>query len=320
MATKDHGVNLSLPSLTGLTHVHFKAVPRRYEETKPVIVQDFSHRKIINIGQEIQKRTIKIAEEEKELVRQETERRIWDEAHGLQKEAVERTKQKCKNEQEKSEKKLMKTYDKKINSEILRVMGEQQKIAFNQVQDERSAGEKRLKDAVSVTEERCHQELLDAVAKARAEERKIAADEATRVAQQHAMKFAEALAACAADKQSALEQLTEKMTAIKVDAVRVARAQEQEIAAQKLADMKNYYEHQISVLKETIQGRIAEIDQLHNDIKELEILKAKVEKELKSTRNEFQNFIDMCSKKYDRGQSEFMIPSMKKFERMKTVI
>ena len=51
-----------------------------------------------------------------------------------------------------------------------------QKQAIEQVQEERARGERALAEAVRKTEERCARELEEAVAKARAEERAIAAD------------------------------------------------------------------------------------------------------------------------------------------------
>lgn len=56
-----------------------------------------------------------------------------------------------------------------------------QKLAIEQVKQERAEGEKRLQKAVKETEERCHNELLAAVAKAREEEKQLAAEEAARV-------------------------------------------------------------------------------------------------------------------------------------------
>ena len=56
------------------------------------------------------------------------------------------------------------------------------KLAIEQVKQERAEGEKRLKKAVLETEERCHQQKLAAVADARKEEQKLAADEAARLA------------------------------------------------------------------------------------------------------------------------------------------
>lgn len=57
-----------------------------------------------------------------------------------------------------------------------------QKLAIEQVKQERAEAEERLKEAVRKTEARCHQELLDAVEKAREEEKKIAAEETVKVA------------------------------------------------------------------------------------------------------------------------------------------
>ena len=57
-----------------------------------------------------------------------------------------------------------------------------QKLAIEQVKQERLEGEKRLKEAVAAMQARCEKERINAVAKARADEKNIAADEASRVA------------------------------------------------------------------------------------------------------------------------------------------
>ena len=59
--------------------------------------------------------------------------------------------------------------------EAMRVEAEMQRIAVEQVQQERRDGEKRLDAAVQKTEQRCHEELLKSVAQARKEEREVAA-------------------------------------------------------------------------------------------------------------------------------------------------
>lgn len=58
-----------------------------------------------------------------------------------------------------------------------------QKLAIEQVKQERLEGEQRLKKAVKETEERCHKQLLEAVAQARAEEKQTAKEEAALAAQ-----------------------------------------------------------------------------------------------------------------------------------------
>ena len=56
------------------------------------------------------------------------------------------------------------------------------KLAIEQVKKERAEGEARLKKAVVETEDKCYQVLLAAVAKARSEEQKNAADQADKLA------------------------------------------------------------------------------------------------------------------------------------------
>lgn len=58
-----------------------------------------------------------------------------------------------------------------------------QKLAIEQVKQERMEGELRLKKAVKETEERCKKEKEEAVAKARTEEKQTAKDQADLAAQ-----------------------------------------------------------------------------------------------------------------------------------------
>lgn len=69
-----------------------------------------------------------------------------------------------------------------LKEEALKVEMAMQKLAIEQVKQERAEAEERLKEAVRKTEVRAHQELVEAVEKARDEERKIAAAEAVKVA------------------------------------------------------------------------------------------------------------------------------------------
>lgn len=69
-----------------------------------------------------------------------------------------------------------------LKEEALKVEMAMQKLAIEQVKQERAEAEERLKEAVRKTEVRGHQELVEAVEKARDEERKIAAAEAVKVA------------------------------------------------------------------------------------------------------------------------------------------
>lgn len=69
-----------------------------------------------------------------------------------------------------------------MQEESIRVAGEMQKLAMEQVQKEREEGDERLQKAVSQTEQRCLKEKLDAVQVAREEERNAAAQRATKIA------------------------------------------------------------------------------------------------------------------------------------------
>ncbi len=70
-----------------------------------------------------------------------------------------------------------------VQEEAVRVTGEMQKLAMEQVRKEHEEGEKRLEKAVAQTEKHCYDEKVAAVKIAREEEIEIAAVKAAEVAE-----------------------------------------------------------------------------------------------------------------------------------------
>ncbi|XP_025094445.1 uncharacterized protein LOC112564078 isoform X2 [Pomacea canaliculata] len=67
--------NIKFPELT-----RYHGMPRRYEETRPVVVQTFAHRKILGLGHDIHVRLMEHLESEKTEAIQRAEKEIWRQA------------------------------------------------------------------------------------------------------------------------------------------------------------------------------------------------------------------------------------------------
>lgn len=302
---------MSMPGDTSLAlpavNPRQNTVPKRYEETRPVQIQGFAHTKIIGLGQELYRQAVEKADHEKQTAVRLAEQAVFEEAEQLKAIALTKAREDAAIEHEKSTKKLKKAHEKAMKEEALRVEMEMTKLAIEQVKEERTEGEKRLRKAVVETEEKCYQQRLAAVAEARNEEKKIAADEASRVARANQQKFDNAMSQAAADKQQALRDLQHEKDIEKAKAVQDAEARERRMAREKSESVSRQYEAVINDLRNEIENNKREIQNLDDTIVDKEKLIDTLKTCVLETRKDFQDFIDSLPP-YDKRQAEFMIP------------
>ncbi|KAH3785055.1 uncharacterized protein LOC127841122 [Dreissena polymorpha] len=284
-----------------------KAVPRRYEETKPVLIQGCAHSKIIGLGHELHQKELEKAENEKLQSIRVAEEAVWVEAEKLKQAAVQQTMQEAAIEQEKVIKKLKKQQAKAILEEALRVEMAMQKLAKEQVKQERAEGEQRLLKAVKETEERCKRELVAAVANKHQEMEQAAAAEAQRVAQENQKKFDIAMRKAENEKSQALKELRDSKDIDRAKAVQEAESRERQIATEKLQALTSMYEKVFDEMKKENDNAYEVLNNLQSEKAQIEKQKIDVENCFMDTRKDFQDFIDNLPP-YDKMQADFMLP------------
>lgn len=294
---------VSLPALTP------RNVPRRYEETRPVIIQGSAHSTIIGLGHELHKKEQEKAENEKLQAIRLAEQAVWEEAEKLKVIALEKAKEEAALEQERVIRKLKKQHGKALLEEALKVEMAMQKLAIEQVKQERLEGEQRLKKAVKETEIRCQKEKEAEVAKAREEEKQTAKEQAELAAQQFIVKFDTAMIEKKREKELALEKLRDEKDLEKANKVKDAEARERRIAQEKIDSLTRQFEAVIASLKQEIESKKEEIRILIIEKAEVERQKAQVENCLIDTRKDFQDFIDNLPP-YHKMQADFMLPRL----------
>lgn len=294
---------VSLPALTP------RNVPRRYEETRPVIIQGSAHSTIIGLGHELHKKEQEKAENEKLQAIRLAEQAVWEEAEKLKVIALEKAKEEAALEQERVIRKLKKQHGKALLEEALKVEMAMQKLAIEQVKQERLEGEQRLKKAVKETEICCQKEKEAAVVKAREEEKQTAKEQAELAAQQFIVKFDTAMIEKKREKELALEKLRDEKDLEKANKVKDAEARERRIAQEKIDSLTRQFEAVIASLKQEIESKKEEIRILIIEKAEVERQKAQVENCLIDTRKDFQDFIDNLPP-YHKMQADFMLPRL----------
>lgn len=291
----------------GLPQLMSRTVPRRYEETRPVYIQGCAHSKILGLGQELHRKEVEKAENEKLQAIRAAEQAVWEEAEKIKAVALAKAQEDAALEQERVIKKLKKQHGKALLEEALKVEMAMQKLAIEQVKQERLEGEERLRKAVKETEERLKKELEAAVASARAEEKLAAKAEAELVAQQNKVKFDVAMMEKRREKEEALEKLRDEKDLEKANRVRDAEGRERRIAKEKIDSITGQFEAVIAGLRKDIEAKENEIRKLNSQLMETERQKAEVEKCLLDTRKDFQDFIDNLPP-YHKMQADFMLP------------
>lgn len=114
------------------------------------------------------------------------------------------------------------------------------------------------------------------------------------------------------EKAEALKALAQQKDGEREEAVAEAHKVEQDIAAEKLANMEASYEKQIAELKQVIVEKLGVIDVLKTEIGSLELRKARVQRELLALREDFQNFID-STHPFEKGKAGYMVPPVRSF-------
>ncbi|XP_053406552.1 uncharacterized protein LOC128559291 [Mercenaria mercenaria] len=99
---------VSLPALTP------RNVPRRYEETRPVLIQGCAHSRIIGLGNELHRKEQEKAENEKLHAIRLAEKAVWEEAEKLKAIALAKANEEAAIEQERVIRKLKKQHGKAL--------------------------------------------------------------------------------------------------------------------------------------------------------------------------------------------------------------
>ncbi|GFR64864.1 chromosome 6 open reading frame 163 [Elysia marginata] len=295
----------SLPALVP----RYNGVPRRYEETKPAHVQNFTHKRIVGIGKDIQRRLLDSIESEKLEALRKAESAVWDQAKQEKQEAVLKARNEEKAKAEKLLQRKIKEYEQLIKEECVKVEVALMKQMAEQVKEERLKGEKALAEAVAAAEEKGRLELLEAVATARVEEKKIAADTEAALKSAHAAEVDHLKKTMTEDKRKALEQMKATKDQERVRAVKEAQEFTQKVADKRAQEIRDTHKLELAKMDKIIGEWQQEVKGREVIIAQLERAKKNISDKLLEVKFYFQDFINRV-KIFEAGQSDYMLPPM----------
>ncbi|KAL5015836.1 hypothetical protein ScPMuIL_005425 [Solemya velum] len=298
-------IELSLPALTP----KYNGVPRRYEETRPVVIQEYAHRKILGIGHNLHCHSVSKSEQERLNAVHSAERQIWQQADQLKAVAVQKAREEAAIEQDLAIRKLSKQHEKKLKEEALRVEMAMQKLTMEQIKQEREEAAKQLKETIKQVEEQGHAKLQKAVEQVRQEERRNATAAAEKISKSHAQAIEQLNKKATDEKHQALQSLHEAKDNERIVAVKKTEEEHRRIILETINKLTQKYENEINNLKNIIALKNAETKKLLATIDTIKVTKEELRQKVISLRDEFQIFINKCGQ-FNPGQSDYMIPPL----------
>ncbi|XP_012888300.1 PREDICTED: uncharacterized protein C6orf163 homolog [Dipodomys ordii] len=280
-------------------------------EYKPFKTRFYTHKDILDIGANILKHEEQFREEKLKERIAKAEAKVWDQANELQKQAVEKALEDADARHKFEIRVLEEKHQKDLQDLEAKTKVQMFKNMDVQMQREHEAAEQRMVHRIQRIMMECHKEKLEAVKKAREEERLIAKE------------------AIMNQRCKAMEEfLTSGVTAMKdqkENMGRLIKAKEHEMNVYYGMAQKQKQEEVQVVLQEaekthqvmlgTVKNKLVNTqDELLSVAKQLGIMtnwKNFLEEELEETREAFQKYINYTFPKLSPGHADFILPSRK---------
>lgn len=285
---------------------------KRIHEYKPFKTRFYTHRDILDIGENIlnkeeqsQEATIK-----ERIAKAEAD--VWNQAIELQKQAVEKALEEANNRHKFEIRILEEKHQKDLQEMAIKTKREVFVNMDDEMKREHMAVEQRMVHRIQRIMMECHREKVEAVQKARDEERQIAQE------------------AIQAQRSKAIEELVNSGVSVlndqKTNIAQLIKAKEHELNIfYGLAHRRKQEEAQ-EVLQEAekthqavlgnVMGKLVNTQgELLSIVKQLGIMtnwKDFLEEELQETRAAFQKYINYTFPKLSPGQADFIMPERKK--------
>lgn len=298
---------MTLPSLSKKTESSYVAVPKRYEETKPVLIQGLTHRRILDLGNNIYIKAADRFEKEKLSIIQATKEAMWEEMEREKKEAIANALKKAETQHETHIRKLRKEHNRTLKDELSRLSIDLDRQKQQEMEEINEKGNRLLKETMQEIEKLWKQNLEKAVAEVRADVKLMAVENAARQESKHRVLMAEAATQAAEEQTKALATQDATFARRAEEKVRLARAQEQETTRAMVNQVSTMYEQRLATKATELAGTQQEVQRLQKEINVLEEAKCQADQELKDMQLEFQKFISLV-KPFQDSDSNYVVP------------
>ncbi|XP_067936637.1 uncharacterized protein C6orf163-like [Watersipora subatra] len=283
-----------------------RTVPKRYEETKPVKVQNFTHQRIMDLGELINRQTREESVKLQQVAVEKAVAETWEAAKELKIQAVREALDEAKVQHEKQLQQLRQQHERSITEKTLAVQTKMQNKMREMIEAEKIQAAAELKATVEQVKEKCSLELQEAVESARIQELKVAEQERKQLLQEAAEKLAKTREALATEQDLALAAFDKKKENEKAAAVLKAQTAEKEVGAAAVAAVQRQHVVEIEKLEKAIISVHKKVEKKEKEVARVQTKREQLYDELIKVQANYQEFIDRHPM-FDPGQSRYLL-------------
>ncbi|XP_015354648.1 uncharacterized protein C6orf163 homolog isoform X1 [Marmota marmota marmota] len=285
---------------------------KRIHDYKPFKTRFYTHKDILDIGANIlnkEERYQEISFKERIV---KAEAKVWNQANELQKQAVDKVfedltaKHKFEIQvlEEKHQKDLQ-DMEAKTKTEMFRNMSDEMKR-------ENMAAEQRMVHRIQRIMMECHREKMEAVEKAREEERRIAQDLLEAQRSKAMEELVNTGASIIKDQRMNFNQIIREKEHEMNIYYGIAQKQKQEEAQEVLQEAEKTHQATLGNVMDKLVNTQGELLSIVNQLGIMTNWKDFLEEELQETRAAFQKYIDYTFPQLSPGQADFIMPERRK--------
>ncbi|XP_024589499.1 uncharacterized protein C6orf163 homolog isoform X1 [Neophocaena asiaeorientalis asiaeorientalis] len=285
---------------------------KRIHEYKPFKTRFYTHKDILDIGTDI----LNKGEQFQEAVLKEriakAEADIWAKADERQREAVKKALEEANDMHKMKIQTLKEEHQKDLQEMVSKTKIELHQNMEAELQRERLAAEQRMVHRIQRIMMECHQEKVQAVEEARAQERHIAQEEIQAQRRKAMEELRRAGVTVTKDQKNSVSQLIKEKEHEMNVYYCMAQKQKQEEIQKVLQEAEKTHQ---AMLGNVMDKLLSTQGKLLSMAKQLEIMtnwKDFLEEELQETRVAFQKYINYTFPKLSPGHADFILPERKK--------
>nr|XP_048276612.1 uncharacterized protein C6orf163 homolog isoform X1 [Myodes glareolus] len=285
---------------------------QRIHEYKPFKTRFYTHKDILDIGASILNQEEKYQEAVLKESIEKAEAKVWEKAKELQEQAVDKALQDAQARHafeirvlEEQHKRDLKAVEEKAKIQMFQNMDEELKR-------EHSAAEQRMVHRIQRLMMECHREKLEAVKKAREEEREIVQKA---VEEQKSKIIAELVSTgvtATKDQKTNLGQLIKAKEQEMNAYYGLAQRQKQEEVQEVLQEAEKTHQATLDNVMDKLANTQGELISVAKQLGIMTNWKDFLEEELQETRVAFQKYINYTFPKLSPGHADFILPERKK--------
>ncbi|NP_001376411.1 uncharacterized protein LOC421826 isoform X1 [Gallus gallus] len=286
----------------------------RIREYKPFRTRYYTHRDILEIGASIQQeeRERKEAEIQERIEKMKAE--LWSQAEQYKEDAVDKALTEAAANYSAFVQDLKLKLEKEIREAVRKAKAEMKEYMEEEQRREIEATEQRMAHKLRCALLECAKEKMQAVAKARKQEREVALSEAAVQHRKHIEQLKEESMLAEELYRKTIEQLNRG----KCNEMNIAlsiKQKENEIEMEKqMKELETIHLDELEKVMITLKTAEDQVKALEQKLEKMRAWKDSLETEIQATRQAFQKYIDATFPNLSPGQADFILPLRTTFE------